>query len=144
MPRRTKPTTANTTLRAVPLFQGCSDPELARLDSLTTEVTLRSGQVLCTEGAPGHEFLLLLEGSASVESSSGLRSDLGSGDFIGELALIDQGPRTATVTMTTDGRALVLSGSEFRQVLHEAPTIAVGMLPILCARARSSMARSER
>lgn len=140
MRRKAKITDASRALASVPLFGACTPEELTRVHDLAIESAVAAGQVLCTEGAVGRELLVLLDGEASVETSSGASSIVGPGDFVGELALIDQGARAATVTMRTDGTVLVVSGPDFRRLLDEIPRIAVGMLPILVSRLRAASA----
>lgn len=125
-------------LKAVPLFGSCTPDELGRLGLLTTEIPFKQGQVLCELGGVGSEFIVLLDGTASIVKPSGDTITAGPGDFFGELALLDGGPRTATVTMDSDGRALVLSGAEFRELLRTVPEIAVRMLKVLGERLRAA------
>src|SRR6185295_12590660 len=87
-------------LRSVPLFGGCSDKELSFIASRADEVDLPSGKVLTEKGKSGGDFFIILEGKAEVEAAGGKRT-LGPGDFFGEIALIDNGPRTATVKTAT-------------------------------------------
>jgi CRP-like cAMP-binding protein len=75
------------------------------------------------EGAPGREFFVILEGTADVVQHDALVNTLGSGDFFGEIALIHQGPRTATVTTTSPLRALVVTDRSFRRLVEEQPEI---------------------
>jgi len=125
-------------LRQIPLFAPCTDGELKELSSLATEVAVSEGQVLCQEGEVGHEFFVLTHGTAEVTSAVFEPLALGPGDFFGELALLDDGTRVASVTMTSDGQVLVLSGSEFRRLLRAVPGIAVRMLSVLGDRLREA------
>lgn len=137
MRRKLDTTDKHQALRAVPLLASCTDKELDGIAALTTEVGVHAGQKLCERGAAGVEFFVLLEGTAEVAKSSGAVIEVGAGEFFGELALLDGGPRTATVTMRTDGRVLALSGPEFRELLRATPEIAIRMLSVLGARMRA-------
>jgi CRP-like cAMP-binding protein len=124
-------------LRNVPLFGGCSEKELAFIASQVDEVDVQSGRVLCKKGESGGDFFVILEGKAEVDASGGKRS-LGPGDFFGEIALIDNGPRTATVTAATPMRCLVLGHAQFRDVLHQNGEIAVKILRAVTERLRAA------
>ena len=98
----------------VPLFARCSKRELESIASLADEVDLPAGKVLTAEGERGREFFVLLEGSAGVRSDGRELASLGEGDFFGEIALVTDKARTATVTATTQMRALVITDRAFR------------------------------
>jgi CRP/FNR family cyclic AMP-dependent transcriptional regulator len=138
MLRKLKTSDKAEALRKVPLFAPCTTAELEEIAGLSSEVAVQEGQVLCSEGSIGHEFFVLTEGSALVSTEAGTSITVGAGDFFGELALLDDGPRTATVTMASDGQVLDMSGTEFRSLLRAAPAIAVRMLPVLAARLRAA------
>jgi CRP-like cAMP-binding protein len=122
-------------LRSVPLFGGCTDKELAFIASRTDEVDLPAGKVLTEKGRSGGDFFIILEGQAEVDADQGKRM-LGPGDFFGEIALIDNGPRTATVRAMTPMRCLVLGHAQFRDVLHQNGEIAVKILRAVTERLR--------
>jgi len=122
----------------VPLFSRCSKGELRRIAKLADEVDLRPGKVLTREGTRGREFFVLLEGTADVRSDSRLLPSLGPGDFFGEIALVDNGPRTATVRSATPMRMLVLGHAQFRDVLHQNGEIAVKILRAVTQRLRAA------
>jgi CRP-like cAMP-binding protein len=124
-------------LRSVPLFGGCSDKELAFIASRADEVDLPAGKILTEKGKSGGDFFIILEGKAEVDAPQGKRT-LGPGDFFGEIALIDNGPRTATVKAATPMRCLVLGHSQFRDVLHQNGEIAVKILRAVTERLRAA------
>jgi CRP/FNR family transcriptional regulator, cyclic AMP receptor protein len=107
----------------VPLFARCSKKELETIASLADEVDLPAGKVLTAEGDRGREFFVLLEGSAGVRSDGRELASLGEGDFFGEIALVTDKARTATVTATTQMRALVITDRAFRELLRNSPEI---------------------
>src|SRR5262249_60952990 len=85
----------------VPLFHRCSKRQLVRIAQLADEIELPAGRVLTKEGARGREFFVILEGSAKVQRNGQVIASLCGGDFLGEIALVTDVPRTATVTTTT-------------------------------------------
>ena len=124
-------------LRSVPLFGGCTEKELAFIASRTDEIDLPAGKVLTEKGKSGGDFFIILQGQAEVDADRGKRT-LGPGDFFGEIALIDNGPRTATVKATTPMRCLVLGNEQFRDVLHQNGEIAVKILRAVTERLRAA------
>lgn len=125
-------------LGEIPLFRGCSKDELKHIDRAATQADYPAGQVLCTEGAVGRELIMLLEGEASVERGGKTVASVGPGGFIGEMSLLDGGPRSATVTTTTPVKALILPTREFWQVVDDVPAIAHRLLATLAERLRAA------
>ena len=121
-------------LKSVPLFAGCSKAELRRLASIADEIDLRKGTVLTREGRIAHEFFVLIEGTVRVTKENRKVADLGSGDWLGEIALLTRAPRTATVTATSPLRTLVITDREFRQLVSEVPSIAMKVLTCVAER----------
>ena len=115
-------------LKKVPLFAGCSKNELRQLAKIADELDLREGTVLTREGRPGREFFVLIEGTAEVRKKSKKIADLGPGDWLGEIALITDSPRTATVTATSPLDVLVITDRRFRSVVETMPSIALKVL----------------
>ena len=118
-------------LRAVPLFASCSKTELERIASLADELDLADGATLIREGERGREFLVIVDGTVRVTKGGKKIRDLGSGDFIGEVALVSDVPRTATVTATSPVRLLVVTDRAFRGLIEEMPSIATKVLQSL-------------
>ena len=118
-------------LQGVPLFANCSKAEIQRLASLADELDLGEGATLIREGERGREFLVIVDGTVSVTKRGKTIRDLGSGDFIGEIALISDVPRTATVTATSPVRLLVVTDRAFRGLIEEMPSIATKVLQSL-------------
>ena len=115
-------------LKSVPLFAGCSKAELRELALTADEVDLRKGAILTREGRPGHEFVVIVDGTARVTRAGRTLADLGPGDWVGEIALLTKSVRTATVTATSPVRALVITDRAFRRVVDAMPSIAVKVL----------------
>jgi CRP/FNR family transcriptional regulator, cyclic AMP receptor protein len=124
-------------LAGVPLFSRLSDKEREQVRSLMTETTVSSGTILAREGAIGQEFFIIVSGTAKVERGGNHLADVGPGDFQGEMSLLDGGPRTATVTATSDMTIMVATQREFSSLLDAAPMIARQMLPALAQRVRA-------
>lgn len=130
-------------LAGIPLFAGTGGRELERVARLCTEVDVPAGRTLCRQGETGREFFVIESGTVSVSVDGESVASLGPGDFFGELALLDGGPRTATVTAEDDVRVLVVSRQEFAGLLEEDPIVAVRMLPAIGARLRGRGGRSS-
>jgi CRP-like cAMP-binding protein len=118
-------------LKNVPLFAGCSKSELQRIASLADELDLGEGATLIREGERGREFIVIADGTVRVTKKGKTVRDLGAGDFIGEIALVADVPRTATVTATSPVRLLVVTDRAFRGLLEQMPSIAKKVLQSL-------------
>ena len=115
-------------LKKVPLFAGCSKSELRELAKTADELDVREGTVLTREGKSGREFFVLISGTARVTKKSRKVADLGPGDWLGEIALLTDSPRTATVTATSAVDLLVITDRRFRTVVETMPSIALKVL----------------
>jgi CRP-like cAMP-binding protein len=124
-------------LKNVPLFAGCSKTELQRIASLADELDLGDGATLIREGERGREFIVIAEGTVNVTRNGKQLRGLGAGDFIGEIALVADVPRTATVTATSPVRLLVVTDRAFRGLLEQMPSIAKKVLQSLGERLHS-------
>ena len=123
-------------LSSVPLFAGCSKKELAAIARATDRVDLADGAALTTEGETSREAFVIVEGSAIVKRNGRKVAELGPGAFLGELGLLDKGPRTATVVAQGPVEALVLGPREFAGLLDEVPSISHKLLKAMAARIR--------
>ena len=121
-------------MKAVPLFAGCSKAELQKLAALADELDLGEGATLIREGERGREFIVIVDGTVRVTRGGKKLRDLGAGDFIGEIALVSDVPRTATVTATSPVRLLVVTDRAFRGLIEQMPSIATMVLQSLGAR----------
>jgi CRP-like cAMP-binding protein len=122
-------------LAAVPLFSSLDEEQLAKLANWFHVQNANEGVRLVGEGAPGYTFFVLIEGTAAVMSGDQTLAELTAGDFFGEVAILGDGRRTATVTSTTAVRLLVLFGTEFRQLEAAHPEIASRIAEAMQARA---------
>jgi CRP/FNR family cyclic AMP-dependent transcriptional regulator len=130
-------------LKGVPLFTGVGDKELKRLAKVMRESRFDEGQEITTEGRSGIGFFLIEEGNASVSLRGEIVRTLGPGDHFGEIALIDEGPRSATVTASTDLSCRGMAAWEFRSFVQEHPEVAWPLLQTLASRLRDAEGRAE-
>jgi len=121
-------------LKRSPLFEGLTRKQLAALARLTDDLDFPAGSVLCKEGERGREFFVIIEGEAEVTRGGKHLATIGSGEFFGEIALLESVVRTATVTATTPLRFFVVSDSAFRSVLATDPSIESKLLRTLARR----------
>jgi CRP-like cAMP-binding protein len=111
-------------LALVPLFQGLSKKHLAQVSNLATRLDFPAGKVLAREGDPGHEFIVILDGEVEIKKGDEVIATRGSGSYVGEIALLEHRPRTATVVATTPVVADVIGEREFKTLLEDEPQIA--------------------
>src|SRR4051794_19996971 len=127
-------------LAQVALFSACTDKELDRLAHHAEIVDFRGGEVLMTEGETGHEFYVIIDGEVGVTSGGETVAKLGPGAYVGEQALLDPGPRTATVTALRDTQAVLLSSREFYAAIHAVPGLSRKLLAGRAKRLREATA----
>ena len=127
-----------TRLSKVPLFSGCSQRDLQTIARVVKDIDHDEGTVIAREGEPGIGLFVIADGSAEVTIGGAKKASLGPGDFFGEIALLDGGPRTATVTATSDVKLLGLTEWVFRGLMQEHPTIAVKTLQAMAGRLRNA------
>jgi len=127
-------------LAKVPLLAGCGKKEIVEIGSITDIVDVPAGYVLMREGSPGNEFFVILDGAVEVSQGGRVLNELGPGAFLGEIALIDHGLRTATVTTTTPAKLLVLGTREFKSLLSLHPEIQIQVLDSMARRLREQVA----
>ena len=125
-------------LRQVPLFADLSAHELNELGQAATELDLPKGRVLMREGDRAHEMFVIVNGSVEVTKAGEHVADIGSGAFVGEMAMLTHSHRHATVTTSVDTTVLHIDGRALSTLLHDVPMIAVKMLPIVAARVAES------
>ena len=121
-------------LASIPLFASLSEPERTQVAGWFEPRTAPEGVTLAGEGATGYCFYVLVEGHAAVSSNGAQLATLGPGDFFGEIAILGDGRRSATVTTTTPVRLLVMFGSEFRRLQEDHPAIARQLEEAMAAR----------
>ncbi|MGH2573491.1 MAG: cyclic nucleotide-binding domain-containing protein [Actinomycetota bacterium] len=123
-------------LGGVPLFSGLSERHLRRVLRATEDYTYPDGATIVSEGRHSEQLFVILEGRARVIRSGRTVARMSSGDFFGEISLLDGGPRTATVVADGPVRCLVLLRKELTALLTETPQIAARALRALASRLR--------
>jgi CRP-like cAMP-binding protein len=121
-------------IAGVPLFAGLSKKELAQVASIAEELDFQAGKVLIREGERGREFFILVEGSAEVTRGGKSLATRQAGDFFGEIALVRDSPRVATVTTTAPSMALVITERDFKALVRRSPDIALKVLQAVAER----------
>ena len=125
-------------LGKVPLFAECSQRDLQTVARAVKDIEHREGTVIAREGDAGIGLFVIVAGTCDVSIGGRRKAKLGPGEFFGEIALLDGGPRTATVTAATDVKLLGLTEWVFRGLMLEHPTVAVKTLQAMAGRLRSA------
>lgn len=125
-------------LKKVPLFSDCTAKELTQIAAASKPVKQKAGTVIAREGEPGIGLFVIVSGEAEVTIGGVRRATLGPGDFFGEVALLDGGPRTATVTASGEMELLGITEWVFRGLMHEHPSIAMKTLQAVAGRLRDA------
>ena len=128
-------------MHSVKLFRGMPEGDLNKAARQMREVRHHRGEQIALQGSEGVGFMVILDGEAEVSTPDGGRRVLGPGDHFGEMALLDQGGRSATVTATTDLVVGAISEWNFKPFLLEHPEVAYRMLQTLSRRLREAEAR---
>lgn len=123
-------------LSSVPLFAACSKKELGLIAKATDQLSLPDGHVLTTQDEPSREAFVVIDGKVVVKRNDRKVAELGPGSMIGELGLLDRGPRTATVIAEGPIDVLVIGPREFSALLDDVPSINHKLLKSLAAMVR--------
>lgn len=110
-------------LKEVPFFGMLSKKELAAVARQTDEIDVKEGETLARQGDVGREFFIILDGTAAVFRGDDRIAELGAGDFFGEIALVGDEPRVATVKATTPMRVIVMTRRSFREIDRSMPQV---------------------
>jgi CRP/FNR family transcriptional regulator, cyclic AMP receptor protein len=128
-------------MRRVPLFAELSDPELEQVARLFKQRTFAAGETVAREGSGGAAFYLIESGTADVTVGGQQRPGLGPGDYFGEIALIDEGARSATITAGEELACYGLTYWDFRPLVMENAAICWKLLQFMVGRLRAAEAR---
>jgi CRP/FNR family transcriptional regulator, cyclic AMP receptor protein len=127
-------------IRRVPLFAELSDDELAQVARLFKQRTFAPGETVAKEGSGGAAFYLIESGTANVTGAGRERAALGPGDYFGEIALIDEGARSATITAVEELDCYGLTFWDFRPLVQENAAICWKLLQFMVGRLRTAEA----
>jgi len=119
-------------LKKVPMFSNLSNRQLIEIAKHLQQVSVKTGSVLAKQGSKGWEFFLIVEGKAQVQKNGKTIRKLTSGDFFGEISLIDNESRTASVTAETDMILLVVDARSFDHLLEAVPGLQKKIVFALC------------
>jgi CRP-like cAMP-binding protein len=134
--RRTRPD-YTTHLASVPLFSQCTRAELKNVARRTADINAAAGQVLIQENHGAYDFFVIVSGEAEVSRAGRVVARLGTGDYFGELGLLDPALRDATVTARSEMELIVLAQWDFEQALEEAPGMTRRLLAGMAQRLRT-------
>jgi CRP-like cAMP-binding protein len=123
-------------LHGVPLFARLGGPEMNRLTQLADEVDVPAGRVLMRQGDVGNEMFVIVSGRVRVERDGSTVNDLGPGDWLGEMALLAEGQRSATATVTEPARLFVVGHREFHTLMDDMPTVRAAVFDCVAERIR--------
>ena len=124
-------------LKRVPLLKGLGRRDIEEVGRLAEEIDVPAGHVLMREGGSGNEFFVIIDGTVRIDREGATVRSMGPGDFLGEIALVDDGPRTATATTESAAKLLVLGHREFHSLMSQYPTIQTCVLQALAHRVRN-------
>ena len=130
-------------LKTVPLFAACTKKELGLIAGVAKEVSFPEGSVICKEGETGIGMHVVVEGETKVQVGGRTKRRLGPGAFFGEVAVLDGGPRTATVVADTPVKTIAIAAWSLRTVLKNNPTLTLKMLEEVCRRTRNSSSPND-
>jgi CRP/FNR family transcriptional regulator len=125
-------------LRGVPLFADLDERGLQAVSILAREVTLKSGDVLMVEGEDGDAFIVIVDGTIRIERGDRTIRSMTAGGFLGEIALVEGRPRTATATCVTDVRLLEIRRHEFERLLDTLPAVHTKIRAAIARRSRTA------
>ncbi|CAN5727211.1 MAG: cyclic nucleotide-binding domain-containing protein [Iamia sp.] len=123
-------------LSSVPLFSACSRRDLGKIAKAGDELEVEAGHELVTQGDAGRECFVVVEGTATVKRGNRKVASLGPGDCIGELALLDHGPRTASVVADGKMTLFVIGARQFAGVIEDVPSLSRKVMAALASRVR--------
>jgi CRP-like cAMP-binding protein len=120
----------------VPIFASCTPDEVSAIADVAQDSFFQPGQIIVTQGTPGQAFYMILKGRVEVLRDGVSLGGFGPGDLFGEMSLLDQAPRSATIRAIDEVECLMLSSWDFRALLDRHPSIAIKLLEVLSRRLR--------
>ena len=131
-------------LARVPIFANCTADEIAAITGVAQEGFFQPDQIIVTQGTPGQAFYLIIAGRVEILRDGVSLGAFGPGDFFGEMSLLDQAPRSATIRALDHTQCLMLSSWDFKSLLERHPAIAIKLLEVLSRRLRVANERIGR
>lgn len=131
-------------LARVPIFESCLPEEIASIVAVAQQHSYAPGQIIVTQGTPGQAFYLITAGRVAIERDGLPLGAFGPGDFFGEMSLLDNAPRSATIRAIDETHCLMLSSWDFKALLERTPAIAIRLLEVLSRRLRVADERLAR
>ena len=128
----------------VPLFAKCTAEEIAAIAAVAQEHSYAPAQIIVTQGTPGQAFYMVLSGRVEIIRDNSSLGAFGPGDFFGEMSLLDQAPRSATIRAIEETTCIMLSSWDFKNLLEAHPSIAIKLLEVLSRRLRVADERLTR
>ena len=125
-------------LRLVPLFAGMSDRSFEAIAGVASPIAFSTGEAIVRQGEPGDAFFIIVTGRARVDRNETTLRELGPGDFLGEIALVDGGTRTATVTALEPIQAVTVKREAFQDLFERLPVFRLEVLNALTLRIRAT------
>ncbi len=125
-------------IKSIPLFAKLSQKELAEVSRHCDEITVASNQVLANEESPGEECFIIVSGEITIRRNRRKLAVKGAGEIVGEMALLDELPRSATLVTSQDSNLLVFSRRDFRLIMNELPSVSRKLLETLSERLRET------
>jgi CRP-like cAMP-binding protein len=123
-------------LARVPIFADCTPAQIQSIAAVAQENFFQPDQIIVTQGTPGQAFYLILSGRVEILRDGTSLGAFGAGDFFGEMSLLDQAPRSATIRALEPTNCLMLSSWDFKSLLEQHPRIAIKLLEVLSRRLR--------
>ena len=123
-------------LRSVPLFAACTKKELDLIARSGDEINMTAGTMIVDQGQTGHEAFVIVDGTVTIRRNGRKVATLGPGAIVGELSLLDHGPRTARASCETDCTLFVMDQRHFLGVVDEVPNLSHKLLAALASRIR--------
>lgn len=123
-------------LARVPIFANCTADEIVAIAAVAQGSSFQPGQIIVTQGTPGQAFYLIISGRVEILRDGKSLGAFGPGDFFGEMSLLDQAPRSATIRAIDPTDCMMLSSWDFKGLLEKHPSIAIKLLEVLSRRLR--------
>ena len=126
-------------LKSIDLFSQIPGEDLAQVALISTEENREQGEEIFAEGEAGDALYLVLDGKVRVHKHDRVIAELGERECFGEMAILDAGPRSATVTSISDSNLLKITREDFQEIMSEKPEIAMGIIKVLTRRLRDAI-----